>query len=214
MPDDDLTPVQRSVLLILMAEAQEVANAHLTSTWKVELKKERRDDLAKRGLIKVRRERNRYHIELDERGWFWCSEQNGAEIPRGMGHGGAAAYAMLAGLQRSLGHLGKATVPELFARLGESPAVGATASTDVEAQVRKAYQALAAGPGSWIKLADIRSALGGLARSELDQVLVAMNRASDVSIVPESNQKALTDRDRAAAVQIGNQYKHLIAIGP
>jgi hypothetical protein len=214
MPDDDLTPVQRSVLLILMAEAQEVANAHLTNTWKVELKKERRDDLAKRGLIKVRRERNRYRLELDERGWFWCSEQNGAEVPRGMGHGGAAAFAMLAGLQRSLRHLGKATVPELFARLDEPVVAGEPVPTDIEAQIRKAYQELATGPSASVKLADLRGLLGGVARPDVDRALIEMNRLPDVSIVPESDQKLLTDQDRAAAVQIGNQDKHLITVGP
>jgi len=34
-----------------------------------------------------------------------------------------------------------------------------------------------------------------------------------VQIVPESNQKVLTKEDRAAAVRIGNQAKHLIRIG-
>jgi hypothetical protein len=86
--------------------------------------------------------------------------------------------------------------------------------TDVEAQVRKAYQELAVRPGAPVKLADLRAVLGGVARSEMDRVLVQMNRLADVSIVPESDQKVLTDRDLAAAVQIGNQDKHLITVGP
>jgi hypothetical protein len=36
---------------------------------------------------------------------------------------------------------------------------------------------------------------------------------SDVNIVPESNQKALTNREREGAVVIGDQKKHMIAIG-
>jgi hypothetical protein len=86
-------------------------------------------------------------------------------------------------------------------------------STSVEAQIRKAYQELAPGPGAWVKLADIRHVLGGLDRVEVDRTLVVMNRTPEVRIVPESNQKVLSDLDRAAAIQIGNQDKHLIAIG-
>jgi hypothetical protein len=217
MPDYDLTPVQRSVLLILMAEAREVPNADLKNNLKVDLKRERRDGLKDLDLIKVREEKRRLFLELTDRGWAWCSDQDGLEVPAGMGHGGAAAYAMLAGLRRNLHRHGSATVPELFGRYGE-PALpvdeGVVASTDIESLIRKAYQELTTGPGSWVKLADLRPVLGGLAKSEVDRVFIEMNRKPDVSIVPESNQKALTDRDWAAAVQIGNQDKHLIAIGP
>jgi hypothetical protein len=214
MPKDDPTPQQRSVLLILMAEARELPNAHLTNHYRVELKKGLRDDLVRRGLIKVRLERSRVHFELTERGWFWCSEEDGTEVPSGMGHGGAVAYAMLAGLQRNLRHLGRATVSELFARLDEPVVAGEPVPTDIEAQIRKAYQELATGPSASVKLADLRGLLGGVARSDVDRALIEMNRLPDVSIVPESDQKLLTDQDRAAAVQIGNQDKHLITVGP
>jgi hypothetical protein len=219
MPDDDLTPVQRSVLLVLMAEAHTVANAYLTNDRKLKLERERRDDLEKRGLIKVTRKGQLVFMELTERGWRWCGDQDGAEVPDRAGHGAAAAYAILAGLRRNLPRL-KLSLNELFARYdaaeqatGHTVTGGAVGPTDVEAQIRKAYQRLAAGPGHWVKLADLRDVLGALDRSEVDRMLVGMNRTPAVSIVPESNQKILTDRDRAAAIQIGNQDKHLIAIG-
>jgi hypothetical protein len=40
-----------------------------------------------------------------------------------------------------------------------------------------------------------------------------LEREPDVNIVPESNQKALTDAERTAAVRIGGQDKHFLAIG-
>jgi len=41
-----------------------------------------------------------------------------------------------------------------------------------------------------------------------------LSYARDVKIVPESNQKTLKQADRDAAVSIGNQDRHLIAIQP
>jgi hypothetical protein len=35
----------------------------------------------------------------------------------------------------------------------------------------------------------------------------------DVNLVPESNQKILSDLDRRSAVRIGGQDKHLLSIG-
>jgi hypothetical protein len=223
MPDHTLTPMQRSVLLILMAEARELPNADLTNVYGFKLEKGYRDRLERDDLIKVRKdERRRLFLELTEPGWRWCGDQDWSQVPAKSGPGLAAAYAILAGLQRNLPSI-KLSTQELFARHDvsqrEEPApVGmvplAEFPTDAEVQIRKAYGELATRPGDWVKLADLRQVVGELPRAQVDRVLVQLNRTPEVSIVPESNQKALSDRDRAAAVQIGNQDKHLIAIGP
>ena len=41
----------------------------------------------------------------------------------------------------------------------------------------------------------------------------ALELAPDVNIVPQSNQKALSEEDERAAVTIGEQRKHFLAIG-
>ena len=51
-----------------------------------------------------------------------------------------------------------------------------------------------------------------MTKRELDDALTQMHRTPGVSLIPEENQKTLTDEDHAAAVEIGNQAKHLIAI--
>jgi hypothetical protein len=219
MSDDKLTPVQRSVLLILMAEAREVPNADLTNERKLELKKDRRDKLEQLKLIKVRHKGARLFLELDDGGWRWCREQLGAEVPANAGHGGAAAYAILASIQRYLDR-NNLSIQEFFAQTAEKepasePQITSSSisSADVEARIRKAYGELAPRPGAWVKLADLRPLVSRVDRAEVDRILVQMNRAPDVSIVPESNQKTLTSRDRDAAVSIGDQDKHLIKIG-
>jgi hypothetical protein len=60
----------------------------------------------------------------------------------------------------------------------------------------------------------LRDELGGASREEVDVALHALYRTPEVSLIPEENQKGLTAADRAAAVVIGDQNKHLIAIEP
>lgn len=93
---------------------------------------------------------------------------------------------------------------------------------DLEACIRAAYTVLATYPGAWVGLARIRDELmnmqarKGMAfpfpASEVDAALNRMMDADDVNLVPESNQKSLTDRDQKAAVWIGGQWKHLMSI--
>ena len=45
-------------------------------------------------------------------------------------------------------------------------------------------------------------------------VIARLRRAADVSLIPEENQKTLTDEERAAAVVVGNQQNHLLSIEP
>lgn len=88
-----------------------------------------------------------------------------------------------------------------------------------ERHVRQAYAKLRAEEGrpdwaEWVSITRLRQELSarGMSREEQDRTLHEMAIAEGVSIVPESNQKALTEADRAAAIVIGNQNKHLISI--
>ena len=69
-------------------------------------------------------------------------------------------------------------------------------------------------PGAWVGLADVREQLAGTDRDALDAALRAMAGRDDVRIIPVANTKSLTARDRAAAVRIGNEDNHALAIGP
>lgn len=83
-----------------------------------------------------------------------------------------------------------------------------------KADVRSAVGRLQAGPGEWVGLARLRDDLGEKHnRHVVDAALKALEREPDVNIVPESKRVSLTAADHSSAVQIGNQDKHLIAIG-
>ena len=91
--------------------------------------------------------------------------------------------------------------------------VPAPSSDDIETSIRKAYAQLADRPNTWVSLTRLRPRLGDAPRDEVDATLRRMISMPDVRLVPESNQKMLTDEDRGAAVVIGDQAKHLILIG-
>ena len=61
--------------------------------------------------------------------------------------------------------------------------------------------------GQWVSITEIRTYLPG-GREDQDAALRAFNRLDGGVIVPESNQKALRQVDRDAALWIGGQHKH------
>jgi hypothetical protein len=84
---------------------------------------------------------------------------------------------------------------------------------NLESRLRGAYDALAAEPGAWVALARLRPFFTDVDRAHLDDALIQLSRAVDVDLVPENNQKALTKADWAAAVWVGGENAHLLAIG-
>ena len=60
----------------------------------------------------------------------------------------------------------------------------------------------------------LRDALADVSRDDLDTALRELDRARDVDLIPEENQKTLTPADRAAAVVVGVDHHHLLRIAP
>jgi hypothetical protein len=208
MSDEKLTLVQRCALLVLMAEARKVPNTHLTKVRDFDLDKKARDELVKAGLIQVDQPRKGgpVSIDLTDKGWRRAAAELGAtDVPRQNAPRAtrAALYATLDVIRRFLDRSDLAP-HEFFVAL-EQP--------DLEARIRKAYWELAPQAGAWVMLAKLRMALGPADRADVDATLVRLSTTPDVRLIPESNQKVLTDAERAAAVSIGNQDNHLIAIG-
>lgn len=213
MPNDDLTLVQRCTLITLMAENREVRNTELTAA-KLYLKPDKREALKKAGYITI--ESGPLRMELTDKGWARVGAEFGETAPDRAGAGGAALYRVLAKLKVYLDSINRKPA-DVFGVMAAEPvevAVEVAATTDdLEALIRKAYGALAKRPGEDVKLSQLRPRLGAASKAEVDDALTKLNHAPDVSLVPESDQKKLSPADRAAAVSIGNQDKHLISIG-
>ena len=84
---------------------------------------------------------------------------------------------------------------------------------EIQDRARDAYNQLAKKPGDWVSVKRIRDKMGkDLPRRKVDEAFRSMNNQPDVGFVPEANQKTLTQADRDAAVNIGDQDKHLMSI--
>lgn len=200
----ELTGTERAVLLVLMARARPVPNSELAALGPA-LDKPGREKLNRLGLIDSERVGNRYVHELTDRGWRLCRELLDAPPPARATGPAKALQTILAGLGRYLetAHLSLADV------FGETTASPDTPS--VEDRIRAVYTELAPRPGGWVPLRRLRAELDA-PRDAVDAALATLHRTPGVSVIPEENQKQLTDEDRAAAVLIGDRPKHLIAI--
>lgn len=74
-----------------------------------------------------------------------------------------------------------------------------------------AYKALSSTPGKFVKLTELRPLVGGSDREDVDSTLMAMMRAGDVHLSPDSDRRGLTDADHEAAIRVGREDKHMIA---
>lgn len=201
----ELTGTERAVLLVLMAEARPVPNPELAALGP-KLEKSSRDKLNRLGLVDTERIGNRLVHELTDHGWRLCRDIGRDGPPPRTTGAAKALYTVLSALDRYMSRA-DLSAAEVF-----WPADTAPGTMTVEDRIRRAYVGLAARTGGWVGLAHLRIELGDIDRPDVDAALVNLYRTPGVSLIPEENQKTLTDSDRAAAVTIGGQAKHLIAI--
>jgi hypothetical protein len=147
---------------------------------------------------------------LDDKGWTRVQEDLDVSSPRARAIGGALAALHLNLRDRVLPRTGYHNLTELFSRVDIAPP---EPPTNLEVRLRNAYAALASEQRAWVALARLRPFFGDVPRTDLDEALRRLSQAPDVNLVPEDNQKSLTEADRAAAIQLGGQHRHLLAIG-
>ncbi len=201
----DLTGTERAVLLILMAESRPVPNPDLLALGP-KLDKPARDRLNDLGLIESERTGGRFVHELTDRGWHLCREILSAGAPPRSSGPAKTLYTVLGAVERYLNHA-DLSLADVF---GYPPDVQTAVPT--ENLIRNAYAKLTTRPGGWVGLAHLRSELTDASRPDVDAALHTLYRAPGVSLIREENQKALTSVDHDAAIMIGGQNKHLIAI--
>lgn len=206
--DQKLSLPQRAVLFTLMAEARELTNAELKEIAGVTLDGKPRQRLngthpdhpgATRLVTSVKRGRSFVH-ELTDDGWAWCRRELGAPAPSRAGSAGGALHAVLAGLGRYLERSDQ-RLSDVF-------------HPDAERQIRRAYETAAREPGAQVRLSTLREHLEGLPRQAVDSALTRMMDAGTARLTAETNQKTLSPDDRAAAVHVGGEDRHLLALAP
>ncbi|MGF7236454.1 MAG: hypothetical protein ACQSGP_16035 [Frankia sp.] len=243
MASETLTNSEVASLLVLMAEAREISNPELKSTYGLTIDGKPRQKLNDLKLVESRKQGRAFVHVLTDGGWARCAQEFGSPVPSNGRPSAAtqgALYAILASLQRHLERhdlvpaeifepapdeaapteasvaavgAGKTAVVETGAREpAVAPPVAASSPSDLEAKIRISYRTLVRRPGEWVGLATLRPSLGDVPRAAVDAALKRLARIPGISVVPEENQKMLSDADRAAAVTIGNQANHYLAI--
>ncbi|WP_045878344.1 hypothetical protein [Pseudofrankia sp. DC12] len=216
MTDERLSGSQLGALLTLMAVDRAVSNPELKERFRLTIDGANRRVLNELKLVESHKFGRAFVHSLTDDGWARCGQELAAPLPesRTFAVPPGAVYALLGGLSRYLGRAGL-TLADVFAAQpapteGSAPAV----AEDLEQTIRVAYRDLAQRPGAWVRLSALRPRLGDTPRQDVDEVLRELNRApgSGVTIAPEEDQKTLTSSDRAAAVRIGGQDKHLLLI--
>lgn len=187
--------------LIVLAMEGEVRNPDLRNNHGIELGPAGRQTLNDEGLIETRKENRTFVHTSTEKGIAWCAAQllDIQPTPRT----GPLVRAAFGWLRRVAQHLKEQDIRIVDVLRG---------ANGLEALIRAAYQELSTKPQDWVRLAKLRPKLNGVGKDEVDQTLLAMTRTGLVHLAPDSNRKVLTDADHAAAIRIGKESRHLIAI--
>jgi hypothetical protein len=86
-------------------------------------------------------------------------------------------------------------------------------TVDLDGRIRAVYDELAAGPGAWVNLTALRGQLPDIPKAELDAALKRMLRDDEVRLEPEPFGHRVGDEERKAAVHVGGEDRHKLAIG-
>lgn len=222
MPSTEDVPTlngnQLLALVVLMAEARPVNNKELKELAGFALTGADQKKLETLGLIETVKKPLPFVHELTDKGWAVVQRVRTPPARSASAH--KSLVTLLTNLDRALA--GRSSYAMFFTRTAEpaaEPAFEPAAEpvleqgSDLETRVRLAYDKLTPAPGEWIGIADVRDSLADVDRGTLDTTLRAMARLDDVRIIPLANTKALSDRDRAAALRIGDEQNHALSIG-
>lgn len=213
MANAPLSIPEKSALLALMMIGRKASNPEILDSYGFVIDKTVRESLVDQDLIKAKKSkahRGAFVHTLTENGWLRCREQLADKMPQG----GQKKDHLVYGLAQWIGSVMdrmKITFADIYPSDDEAESQAFPSST-VDERVLGAYQELAADPGAWVGLAELRAALPEVPRTEFDDALRRLAELPQVYLTPEVNQKTLTEADREAAVRLGGEDKHLLSV--
>jgi hypothetical protein len=85
-------------------------------------------------------------------------------------------------------------------------------SSSLEDQILSSYQTLRDQfDNMWVGLLELRREIGG-SRAQQDAALLNLVSQRKIRLIPEENQKTITEADHGAAINLSGEMKHLIGI--
>ncbi|HEX3712828.1 MAG TPA: hypothetical protein VHV09_08535 [Trebonia sp.] len=218
MHHDGLSSRERAVLFALLSEARPVSNAELRALIGIRLEGKVRRKLNELKLVESEKQGRAFVHELSEAGWRWCADELSTG-PEGRGTALERAHYLLFGVFARYMTAARLSLADLASAAPEARPGGkhvrrdaAAGDGDMTARVAAAYRALTPGPGEFVRLTELRERLADIPRPALDAALATMFTSQRVNLVPQSHQQALTPADRASALRIGGEHKHLMSI--
>ncbi|MBM7775978.1 hypothetical protein JOD54_006182 [Actinokineospora baliensis] len=220
---------EQATLIALVLANEEITNTELKARHGVTLDKAGRERLNRDGLLVSHTTSTPFVHQITAAGIAWC-EREMAHIEPTAKAGGLARvvfvfartvierllqqHSILGFLHPAAAHLPETHLTEVHpAELRPTePRPAELESAELESLIRRVYEELSVKPQDWVRLAKLRPELNGAGKSEVDEVLLAMVRAGGTHLAPDSNRKVLTEADHAAAIRIGGEDNHLMAV--
>jgi hypothetical protein len=191
---------EQATLFALMLARTEVGNPDLKKDYGIELRAAARDRLNKDGLITSRQVKRRYVHQITDDGIAWCVKELGVvEAPDRSGPLPRLVFEVMHSLP-------------LYLAWRDIDFADVLNRGSLESAIRTAYEELSVKSQDWVRLAKLRPRTDGVDRGLVDGVLLKMIKTGRVHLAPDSNRKVLTDEDHDAAIRIGSEDKHLLAI--
>ncbi|MBL7646280.1 MAG: hypothetical protein JNK74_08850 [Candidatus Hydrogenedentes bacterium] len=206
---DGISPL----LVLLMWNLLFTGDEPMVSKAKPGVDKKKLGPLLNAGLVALEKRGRASHIVLTDRAWQWAEENLDAQFSTT-----PSVTIALRGLLPRLKHYLKQTGTPLAELLGaveaaeqarpESPAPEPISIDDA---IRDAYLALSG--GQWetrVRLAPLREKLAAFTKEAQDQALLRMQADGRLVLYRLDDPQDTFDADRAAALYIGNDPRHLV----
>lgn len=188
----------KSALMAVMLANREVPNPELKDVYKISLLPKDRDALNRDELLETTKDGRRFVHRITDLGIDWCmTNLLESDLPARVGPQARVNQELL-----------RRMVPFLRDR---GLLVEAIRSRGLEELIRQVYLELGDGYQDWVRLAKLRQRIGA-DRDQVDETLLKMVKDGDTHLVASANRKVLTEEDHTAAIRIGGEDKHLVAI--
>jgi hypothetical protein len=207
----ELSSVDYAFLAILKVEDHEISNAELDEIYGFRLLGRPLQRLLEAGYITTEKKPAPYRHAITKAGEKALAESWGLDDDH------VAKGERRTSRERQL-WAGVVALQNLLAARKDAGPVGGVRGTAVEppnldGRIRSAYGKLASTPGAWVDLTALRGQLADVPKGEVDQALKAMLHDDDVRLEPEPFGHRVGDAERQAAVRIGGEDRHKLAIG-
>lgn len=204
-----LTEMQTLILWALLAKP---GGGSFQKNIKPEVKKPDREALIHAGLItSKKRGGSGFWLEVTDKGWAWAADHLDAGLPKRSIAGSAVLQAWLTHLKAFMDARGVALAEMLCPQ--QLPKPQAFDYPTMRQRIRKAYLEVTGNRlNTRALLSDLREKLKDIDRATLDDALNRMQREQKASLYRLDNQAEITEADRAAAIYVGQEPRHILWI--